>query len=168
MHILAISSLAIPGIVLGLSYIVSFKNTFLYNTYLILIIVNIVHFFASPYLMAYNALLKVNNNYEVVASTLNISKYKIIMDVIIPCTKSTIIEMFSYFFVNSMITISAVTFLYTASTMPISLLINNYEGNMMLGEAAIVSIIILFINLLVKVIGNIFISKDRKKVYVND
>ena len=38
----------------------------------------------------------------------------------------------------------------------------------MLGEAAIVSIIILFINLLVKVIGNIFISKDRKKVYVND
>ena len=90
------------------------------------------------------------------------------MDVIIPCTKSTIIEMFSYFFVNSMITISAVTFLYTASTMPISLLINNYEGNMMLGEAAIVSIIILFINLLVKVIGNIFISKDRKKVYVND
>ena len=39
---------------------------------------------------------------------------------------------------------------------------------MMLGEAAIVSIIILFINLLVKVIGNIIISKDRKKVYVND
>ena len=34
--------------------------------------------------------------------------------------------------------------------MPISLLINNYEGNMMLGEAAIVSIIILFINLFVK------------------
>ena len=81
MHILAISSLAIPGIVLGLSYIVSFKNTFLYNTYLILIIVNIVHFFASPYLMAYNALKKVNPNYEDVAKTLNISKFKIIRSV---------------------------------------------------------------------------------------
>ena len=76
--------------------------------------------------------------------------------------------MFSYFFINSMITISAVTFLYNASTMPISLLINNYEGNMMLGEAAIVSIIILFINLFVKIICNIFISKNRKKAYIND
>lgn len=167
-HLFTIITLAIPGIVLGLAYTICFRGTFIANTFTIIIICNIVHFIASPYLMAYNALLKVNNNYEVVASTLNISKYKIIMDVIIPCTKSTIIEMFSYFFVNSMITISAVTFLYTASTMPISLLINNYEGNMMLGEAAIVSIIILFINLLVKVIGNIIISKDRKKVYVND
>ena len=49
-----------------------------------------------------------------------------------------------------MITISAVTFLFTVRTMPLSLLINNYEGNMLLGEAAIVSLIILFFNLIVK------------------
>lgn len=167
-HLFTIITLAIPGIVLGLAYTICFKGTFIANTFVIIIICNIVHFIASPYLMAYNALLKVNSNYEVVASTLNIGILKIIKDVIIPCTKSTIIEMFSYFFVNSMITISAVTFLYTSSTMPVSLLINNYEGNMMLGEAAIVSIIILLINLFVKIVSNIFVSKDRKKVYIND
>ena len=167
-HLFTIITLAIPGIVLGLAYTICFKGTFIANTFVIIIICNIVHFIASPYLMAYNALLKVNSNYEVVASTLNVGILKIIKDVIIPCTKSTLIEMFSYFFVNSMITISAVTFLYTSSTMPVSLLINNYEGNMMLGEAAIVSIIILLINLFVKIVSNIFVSKDRKKVYIND
>lgn len=149
-HILTISSLAIPGIVLGLSYTITFKGTFIYNTTFILVLVNIIHFLASPYLMAYNALKKVNPNYEVVAKTCNISTFRIILDVIVPCTKKTLREMFAYFFVNSMITISAVTFLFTVRTMPLSLLINNYEGNMLLGEAAIVSLIILFFNLIVK------------------
>lgn len=151
-HILTISSLAIPGIVLGLSYTIGFKNSFMYNTFIILILVNIIHFIASPYLMAYNALQKVNPHYEAIAKTCNIPVSKIILDVIIPCTKHTIREMLVYFFVNSMITISAITFLFNTDTMPISLLINNYEGSMMLGEAAIVSLIILFFNVIAKLI----------------
>lgn len=149
-HLLTIVSLAIPGIVLGLSYTISFNSSFIYNTFIILILVNIIHFMASPYLMAYNALQKVNPNYEVVAKTCNIPIYKIVIDVIVPCTKKTIREMFSYFFVNSMVTISAVTFLFNTSTMPLSLMINKYEGNLMLGEAAIVSLFILLFNLIVK------------------
>ena len=63
-----------------------------------------------------------------------------------------------------MVTISAVTFLFNTDTMPLSLMINTYEGNMMLGEAAIVSLIILFFNLIVK--GSIYLinrKEDRKK-----
>ena len=162
-HILTISSLAIPGIVLGLSYTISFKGTPIYNTYIILIIVNIIHFIATPYLMAYNALQKVNPNYEVVAKTCNIPKYKIIKDVIVPCTKKTIREMFSYFFVNSMITISAVAFLFNTKTMPMSLLINNYEGDFLLGEAAIISLIILLFNIIVKLIVYFLNKKDYER-----
>ena len=72
--------------------------------------------------------------------------------------------MIAYFFINSMVTISAVTFLFNTDTMPLSLMINTYEGNMMLGEAAIVSLIILFFNLIVK--GSIYLinrKEDRKK-----
>lgn len=162
-HILAIISLAIPGIVLGLSYSVAFRDTPIYNTFIIMIVVNIIHFIASPYLMAYNALLKVNPNYEVVAKTCNISIFRIIMDVIIPCTKKTIREMLAYFFVNSMVTISAITFLFNTRTMPLSLLINNYEGNMMLGEAAIISLIILFFNVIVKGIIYIVNRKESRR-----
>ena len=149
-HIITISSLAVPGIVLGLSYTICFKTTPIYNTYIILIIVNIIHFIATPYLMAYNALQKVNPNYELVAKTCHISNFKIIKDVIVPCSKKTIREMFAYFFVNSMITISAVAFLFNTKTMPISLLINTYEEDLLLGEAAIISLIILFFNTIVK------------------
>lgn len=149
-HILTISSLAIPGIVLGLSYTIGFRGSFIYNTIFILVLVNIIHFIATPYLMAYNALQKVNPNYEIIAKTFNINIFRIIKDVIIPCTKKTIREMFAYFFVNSMITISAVTFLFNTRNMPLSLLVNQYEGNMMLGEAAIISLIILVINIIVK------------------
>ncbi len=159
-HILTIVSLAIPGIVLGLSYTIGFRDSFIYNTYIILIIVNIVHFIASPYLMAYNALQKVNPNYEVVAKTCNISTFKIIIDVIIPCTKKTIREMIAYFFVNSMITISAVAFLFNTRTMPLSLLINTYEENLMLGEAAIISLIILVFNIIVK--GTVYLINRKE------
>lgn len=162
-HILTIISLAIPGIVLGLSYSIGFRDSFIYNTFIIMIIVNIIHFIASPYLMAYNALEKVNPNYEVVAKTCNISTFRIIMDVIIPCTKKTIREMLAYFFVNSMVTISAITFLFNTKTMPLSLLINNYEGNMMLGEAAIISLIILFFNVIVKGIIYIINRKESRR-----
>lgn len=164
-HILTILSLTIPGIVLGLSYTISFSNSFIYNTFIILILVNIIHFIASPYLMAYNAMQKVNPHYEVVAKTCNISTFRIIKDVIIPSTKHTIREMFAYFFVNSMITISAVAFLFNTRTMPLSLLINNYEGNMMLGEAAIISLIILFFNIILKVIIYLINRKEDKKKY---
>ena len=162
-HILTISSLAIPGIVLGLSYTIGFKGTFIYNTIIILVLVNIIHFIATPYLMAYNALLKINPNYELVAKTCNISIIRIIKDVIIPCTKKTIREMFSYFFVNSMITISAVTFLFNTNTMPLSLLVSKYESNMMLGEAAIISLIILIINIIVKIIVYLINRKEHKR-----
>ena len=170
-HLLVISSLAIPGIVLGLSYTISFKNSFIYNSMFILVLVNIIHFIATPYLMAYNALQKVNLNYEIVGETCNISRLKIILDVIIPCTKKTIREMLSYFFVNSMITISAVAFLFNTNNMPLSLLINTYEGNMMLGEAAIISMIILIINIIVK--GTVYLinrkehrRSEKNEIYV--
>lgn len=161
-HVLTIVSLAIPGIILGLSYIVTFKNTFIYNTFIILIMVNIIHFIATPYLMAYNALKKLNSNYEVVAKTCNIGFLNLLVNVIIPLTKQTIREMFSYFFVNSMITISAVAFLFNTNNMPLSLMINNYESNLMLGEAAIVSLIILLVNSIVKLI-NYFINRIEKR-----
>lgn len=162
-HILSISSIAIPGIVLGIAYAMSFRGTIIYGTIIILMIVNIVHFFASPYLMAYNALGKVNQNLEVVGQTCGLSRLRIILNIIIPCTKETIIEMLSYFFVNSMITISAVTFLFKSKNMPISLLINQYEGQMMLEEAAIVSLTILVVNIIVKGISYIYERRNHRR-----
>jgi iron(III) transport system permease protein len=150
LHLISITSLAIPGLVLGLSYVLLFKSSFLYGTFSILVLVNIIHFLASPYLMAYNSLGKLNGNLENVGLTLGVNRLFIIKDCLIPQTKLTIIEMFSYFFVNSMMTISAVSFLNTVRNKPVSLMITQFEAQLFLEGAAFVSLLILICNFTVK------------------
>jgi iron(III) transport system permease protein len=150
LHLISITSLAIPGLVLGLSYVLFFKGSLLYGTFAILVLVNIIHFLASPYLMAYNSLCKVNANLEDVGLTLGISRFFVIKDCLVPQTKLTIFEMFSYFFINSMMTISAISFLNTVKNKPISLMITQFEAQLFLEGAAFVSLLILVCNFTVK------------------
>lgn len=150
LHLCAILTLAIPGLVLGLSYVLFFKGSFLYGTFAILIMVNMIHFFSSPYLMMYNTLGKLNSNLEIIGSTMDIPRTKIIVDVILPQAKSTVAEMAMYFFVNSMMTISAVSFLATTANQPLSLMIPSFESQMLFECAGVVSLCILAVNLLIK------------------
>lgn len=111
---------------------------------------NLIHFFASPYLMAYNSLGKVNANLEAVGATLGIGRMSMIKDVLIPQTTDTVLEMFSYFFVNCMVTISAVAFLSTTLDMPLALLITDLDTQRLTECAAFVSLVILVTNIAVK------------------
>ena len=162
LHLMSITSLAIPGLVLGLSYVMFFKSTPIYGTFAILFLVNSMHFFASPYLMAYNTFGKINENLEDVGSTMGIGRWGIIKDVILPQSFGTILEMMSYFFVNCMMTISAVSFLANVSDKPLALMITQFEGQMQLECAAFVSLLILAVNVLLKV-GIYFIKKATNK-----
>lgn len=155
LHLSAMLSAAIPGLVLGLSYVITFKTTPMYGTIIILVMVNLVHFISSPYLMIYNSLSKINDNLEAVGHTLGISRVNMIKDVFVPMTRTTILEMFSYFFVNCMMTISAVSFLANTSNKPVSLMINQFEAQMQLESAAVVSLMILVVNLTIKGIFHI-------------
>jgi iron(III) transport system permease protein len=150
LHLISITSLAIPGLVLGLSYVLFFKGSFIYGTLSMLILVNTVHFLASPYLMAYNSLGKLNQNLEDVGLTLGVGRFRILRDVLIPQTKTTILEMVSYFFVNSMMTISAVSFLNTLRNKPVSLMITQFEAQLFPEAAAFVSLLILACNFMIK------------------
>ncbi len=163
LHLTAITSAAIPGVVLGLSYVLFFKSSFLYGTFAMLIMVNIIHFISSPYLMMYNSLTKLNENLESVGHTLGISRFKIICDVIIPQSKSTLLEIVAYFFVNSMMTISAVSFLANTNNKPLALMINQFEAQMQLEAAAVVSITILAVNLIVKGVIHFLKSASFKR-----
>lgn len=161
LHLSAITSAAIPGVVLGLSYVLTFNKSFIYGTIIIMVMVNIVHFISSPYLMMYNSLSKINENLEDVAHTMSVSRIHIIKDVIIPQCKFTMLEMFSYFFVNCMMTISAVSFLATTANKPISLMINQFEAQMQLECAAVVSLMILIINLTIKGVAHWLRNKNK-------
>ena len=152
LHLVCITTLAIPGIVLGLSYVLFFKGSFLYGTFAILILVNLVHFFTSPYLMAYNSLGKANEKLEAEGSTLGVGRLSILKDVLIPQTLDTIVEMVGYFFVNCMVTISAVAFLSTTLDMPLALLITDLDAQRLTECAAFVSLVILVTNIAFKIV----------------
>ena len=168
--LLALSTIAIPGLVLGIGFIFLFKGTngTFYGTILILVVVNIFHFLGSPYLLAKNCLNKINSDYEVIGETLGINKGKIIAHVLIPSSISTLVEMFSYFFLNAMITISAVAFLCTYDNQPLSILITTYEKNSNYEMQSVISLIILFLNVVARVvftaITTVVNRKENKEV----
>lgn len=149
-HLVSMLTLAIPGVVLGLCYVLFFQGTFIYGTLTILILVNSVHFFASPYLLAYNSLSKFNRNLEDVAVTMGIGKFRILKDVYMPCTQDTLLEMFSYLFVNCMVTISAVSFIANFKNMPLALLIPQFDSQSLIEATAFISIMILAVNGIMK------------------
>ena len=60
-----------------------------------------------------------------------------------------------------MITISAISFLANTQNKPLSLLISQFEGNMMLEASAFISLLILVINLVMKM--TIYVIRNRKK-----
>ena len=150
LHLISMISLAIPGIVLGLSYVLFFKSSWIYGTLIILVLVNIIHFFASPYLIAYNSLSKFNDKLEDVAAVMGVSRWRMLMDVYVPCTMESMAEMFSYLFVNSMVTISAVSFLANFKNMPIALMIPQFDAQSLIEATAFISILIFVVNAVMK------------------
>ena len=149
LHLLAITSMAIPGMVLGISYVMTFASTPIYGTLIILVMVNTAHFISSPYLMMYNSFGKMNENLEAVGQTLGIGRVRMLWRVFLPQSFGTLAEMFSYLFVNSMMTISAVSFLANSTNKPISLMISQFNEHNN-EYVAVVSILILVVNMIMK------------------
>ena len=152
LHLISMTSMAIPGIVLGLSYLLFFNGTPIYGSIWIVVLVNSIHFFASPYLMMHNTMEKLNPNLESVGASLGVSRIHIILDVILPKVRLTVYEMLVYFFVNSMMTISAVSFLAPPAPKPLALMINQFEAQRLMESAAFVSLMIFGINILTKLV----------------
>ena len=133
---LAIIPLALPGLVIGIAYILFFNklsltvpftsleipNPFnqLYGTIWILVIANIVHFFTVSFLTASTALRQLDHEFETVSESMSIPFYVTFFRVTVPVCLPAIIEIAMYLFVSSMATVSAVIFLYSAADTPLA------------------------------------------------
>lgn len=152
----------IPGMVLGIAYLLIFSGTSIQNTFIIIIICNIIHFFSSPYLMMKNSLNKVNGSFEITARLMGDSWIKTIIRVITPNVISSILEVFSYYFINAMVTVSAVIFIAGARTMVMTTKIKELQHFAKFNEIFVLSILILLINLFAKGIFS-YLSKRKGK-----
>ena len=101
---------SIPGMILGLSYLLFFQNSSIKGTFLIVILSIVVHYYTTPFLMAKSALDKLNQTLDTTSMLMRDTWVETIFKIIIPNMKTTIIEMINYYFINAMVTISGVIF----------------------------------------------------------
>lgn len=167
---IALVTNAIPGMVLGVAYLFLFSGTSLQNTLLLMILCNIVHYFSTPYLMMKNSLSKMNAGWETTAMLMGDSWLKTILRVVTPNARSSLIEVFSYYFINSMVTISALIFIAGARTMVLTTMIKQLQYVNRFNEVFVLSLLILATNLVAKALfawlagrRNSQIFKKRKR-----
>ena len=163
-YFLSILPLALPGLVIGLAYIFFFNPTaweffglrvpnpfsFLYGTMAILVVSNIVHFYTVSFLTATTALKQLDSEFETVSASMGVPFYKTFSRVTVPVCLPAILEIGMYYFVNSMATVSAVIFLYSADLPLASVAVANMDDAGDTAPAAAMSVLIVAANVAVR------------------
>lgn len=175
---LSLIPMALPGLVLGLGYIMFFNKpvirvfgaaipnpfTGMYGTFSIMIFCTIIHMFSVTFVTAETALQKLDREYENVAQSINVPFWKIFGRVSLPMSINAVAEIFMYYFVNSMVTVSAIVFLFTPQNKPASIAILNMDDNGDFAAAAAMSILILLINIGVRLVYEVINVRLVKKL----
>ena len=143
----AMLPMAVPGMVLGIGYILFFNLpdnplNFLYGTMAILVLSTLVHFYSSSHLTAVTALKQIDSEFESVSASLKVPFYKTFWRVTVPVCLPSILDIGRYYFVNAMTTISAVVFLYSPNTTLASISILQLDEAGAIGSAAAMATLI--------------------------
>jgi len=159
---------ALPGMVIGLSFIFFFNTkenpfNFIYGTVWILVLANVLHFYAVPYITASSALKKLDKEFENVAESLRVPALRTLLQVSVPLCLPAILEIVIYYFVYSMVTVSAVVFLYSANFKVAAIAITHMEEAGNYAQAAAMSLLILLTNIGIRIGYEIATGRIRKK-----
>lgn len=178
-YFLSLIPLALPGMVIGISFIFFFNKTSfqipllnieiinpfngIYKTIWIMVLANVIHFFSISFLTANTALKKLDKEFERVSLSMGIPWYKTFYNVTFPMCLDAILEIFFYYFVNSMVTISALVFLYTSNLGLLAISVINLDDTGEIAKASAMSIVILMTNIVIKLIYQIILKILEKR-----
>jgi len=175
--LLGILPLAVPGMVIGLSFIFFFNAPnnplhFIFGTLIILVLANIISFFSVPFLTASACLKKLDSEYESVGDSMSIPRWKTFLRVSVPLSLPAILESSMYFFVNAMVTVSAMVFLVSPRFNIAAVAITQMEENGRPAQAAAMALLIFGINISVRILYEISVKviqiKLKKREAVNE
>jgi iron(III) transport system permease protein len=176
-YFLSIIPLALPGLVIGLAYIFFFNAPgwewlgiripnpfhFIYATMAILVISNMVHFYTVAFLTATTALKQLDKEFETVSESMAVPFYRTFWKVTVPVCLPAILEIGMFYFVNSMATVSAVIFLYSADIPLASVAVANMDDAGDTAPACAMSVLIVGANLLVRLFYGMLTRGMRRK-----
>jgi len=137
LYFLAILPAAVPGMVLGLGYILAFNDPanpvyMIYDTVLILAICTVYHYHAQGFLVATTAVKQVSGTFAEASATLGAGYLRTLARVTLPIIWPAVVSVGVFFFMRSMVTLSALIFLYTPATQvaAVSVLLLDEAGQM--------------------------------------
>jgi iron(III) transport system permease protein len=147
--------LAVPGLVLGLAYVLFFNHPanplgFLYGTLAILVLNSVVHFYTVGHLTAVTAIRQLDPEFESVGASMRVPVWVTFGRVTVPMCLPAILEIAIYLFVNAMTTVSAVIFLYGPDTKPASVAMVHMDEAGQASAAAAMGVVILSITIAAK------------------
>ena len=121
LHAVATLPMAVPGLALGLGYILFFNHAsnplqFVYGSLGILVLCTVAHFFSVAHITQLTALQQLDAEYERVADSMGLPFWTLLWRVHLPVCLPAVMQVAGYFFVNAMTTVSAVVFLYSPET----------------------------------------------------
>lgn len=177
-HFLSTLPMALPGLVLGISYVLFFNtpefnidnklyilNYFnpLYGTIFLMVFCNIVHFLSVTFITATTAIKKVDSELDMVAQSLGIKGASLLKNITLPLCLPSVLENFMYLFLNSMVTVSALIFLYTAKLKVAGISIVQLDDKGSTAEAAALAVLIVITNIIAKLMFEIIKNKLSRK-----
>lgn len=153
----ALLPMAVPGLVLGLSYIFFFNSPLnplhaLYGTLYLLILSTIIHYYTVPHLTAVAAIKQLPVQLDNASRSLGVSVPKTLWRVYIPVCLPAILDISVYLFVTAMTTVSVAIFLYTPDTTLASVSILNMDDAGDTAAAAAMGTLVLLSSMSIKVI----------------
>jgi len=160
--------MAIPGLVLGLAYLLFVNNPnnplgFLYGTMTILVISSITHLYTVPHLTALTALKSLSKEIEMVAQSLNTPVWRTFFRVTVPACASAILDIWLYIFLRAMTTLSAVIFLYTADTKLAAIAVIHVDETGYTAAAAAMGMLVVYACLVVRLLHYVISAILLKK-----
>ena len=148
-QLLAMLPMAVPGLVLGLGYVFFINAPWnplgvLYGSILLLAINSIAHFYTTAHVTAMTALKQIDGEFEAVSASLKVPFYTTFARVTVPICMPAILDIGIYMFVNALTTVSAVVFLYGASSKLASIsIVHMDEAGATAAAAAMATLIVL-------------------------
>lgn len=121
LYFLSILPAAVPGMVLGLGYILAFNNPLnpvyaIYGSLFIIAIANVYYYHAHGFLISGTSMKQISGRFDEASATLGGSRIQTFTKVTLPLLFPTLVGVAVFFFMRSMVTLSAVIFLITPNT----------------------------------------------------
>lgn len=131
--------LSLPGLALGIAYVLLFRTHAIWGTWTILVLNTFIHFCSTPFVAQSRAIVQLPHSYYQAAQSLRSTNAKILWRIYLPLCWPQLLSHFTYLFLNSLTTVSALIFLLPPSKLTASVAAVNLEDSGDLASATAIT-----------------------------